>query len=228
MINKHIVAGILLLAGLLLNNASAQDSSYDPERTALLLVDPFNEFLSEGGRLYQLSKETLDANNAIQHMVEVTNAARQAGMRIVYVPHHHYQEGDYSGWKFLSPTQRGAASGMVFQANTWNIEYYPGLDKQAGDLEARQHWSSSGFANTDLDFLLKLHGIDHVVLAGMRANTCIESTGRYAVELGYHTTLIKDAIGAFSMREVEAAAEINFPAFAHAVMTTEDFVKAIE
>ena len=47
---------------------SAQDYTYDPQRTAILLVDPYNEFLSEGGILYPLSKETLDANNAIENM----------------------------------------------------------------------------------------------------------------------------------------------------------------
>ena len=44
----------------------AQSYDYDPERSAILLVDPYNEFLSEGGILYPLSKETLDANNAIE------------------------------------------------------------------------------------------------------------------------------------------------------------------
>ncbi|GIT23125.1 MAG: hypothetical protein CM1200mP40_28070 [Gammaproteobacteria bacterium] len=77
------------------------------------------------------------------------------------------------------------------------VEYHPDLQIQPGDIEARQHWQSSGFANTDLDFLLKQNGLDHVVLAGMRANTCIESTARYAVELGYHTTMLTDAVGVF-------------------------------
>ena len=99
---------------------------------------------------------------------------------------------------------------------------------QQGDIEARQHWQSSGFANTDLDFLLKQHGIDHVVLAGMRANTCIESTARYAVELGYHTTMLTDAIGAFTMAEMRAAVEIDYPVISNNVLSTEQFIRAID
>ncbi|GIT21966.1 MAG: hypothetical protein CM1200mP40_16480 [Gammaproteobacteria bacterium] len=99
---------------------------------------------------------------------------------------------------------------------------------QPGDFEARQHWQSSGFANTDLDFLLKQNGLDHVVLAGMRANTCIESTARYAVELGYHTTMLTDAVGAFNMREMEAAVEIDYPVISHNVLSTDEFIELIE
>jgi nicotinamidase-related amidase len=67
---------------------------------------------------------------------------------------------------------------------------------QGGDLIVQNHWTASGFANTNLDFLLKQYNIDHVVVAGMRANTCIDTTSRYAVEIGYRTTLMKDAVAA--------------------------------
>jgi nicotinamidase-related amidase len=85
-----------------------------------------------------------------------------------------------------------------------------------GDIIAQEHWTASGFANTDLDMLLKQHGITHLAIAGNRANTCIESTGRYAVELGYHATLVSDAIAAFSDAEMNSTIEVNWPAFGHA------------
>ena len=64
-------------------------------------------------------------------------------------------------------------------------------------------------------------------MAGMRANTCIESTARYAVELGYHTTMVTDAVGAFNMREMTAAIEIDYPVISHNVLTTQEFVDSI-
>ena len=205
-----------------MSNAVGQSYSYDPERTAILLVDPYNEFLSEGGLLYPMSKETLEANNTIANMIDVVQAARRSGVKVIYVPHHHVEEGDYDDWKFYRGT------GRAFKAGTWNVEYHPDLEMKEGDIEARQHWQSSGFANTDLDFLLKQHGIDHVILAGMRANTCIRSTARYAVELGYHTTMLTDAVGAFNMREMRAAIEIDYPVIGHNVLTTKEFIGAIE
>ena len=55
---------------------------------------------------------------------------------------------------------------------------------------------------------------------------CIESTGRFGMELGYHVTLVKDATAAFS-REAMHAAQVNGPTFAHAILTTVQALAAI-
>jgi nicotinamidase-related amidase len=83
---------------------------------------------------------------------------------------------------------------------------------------------SSGFANTDLDLQLKQHGVRRIVLTGMIANTCLESTGRFGMELGYHVTLVKDATAAFSREAMHAAHAINGPTYAHAIVTTEELI----
>jgi nicotinamidase-related amidase len=79
----------------------------------------------------------------------------------------------------------------------------------------------------NLDFLLKQHNIDHVVIMGIRANTCIDTTARYAVELGYHTTLLKDAMAAYSWEEIKATVEVNFPAYGHTLLSTEEFINTL-
>jgi nicotinamidase-related amidase len=53
----------------------------------------------------------------------------------------------------------------------------------------------------------------------MLAKTCIESTGRFGMELGYHVTLVKDATAAESWEAMHAA-ELNGPTFAHAIVST--------
>jgi nicotinamidase-related amidase len=98
---------------------------------------------------------------------------------------------------------------------------------QQGDVVIKEHWAQSGFANTDLDFQLKQHGITHVVATGVLANTCIESTGRFAMELGYHVTLVRDATAAFSPAMMHAAHELNGPTFAHAIVTTDELLVAL-
>jgi nicotinamidase-related amidase len=89
---------------------------------------------------------------------------------------------------------------------------------------ALEHWGSSGVANTDLDLQLKQHGIRRIVLIGMIANTCLESTGRFGRELGYHVTLVKDATAVFSQEAMHAAHAINGPTYAHAIVTTEELI----
>lgn len=73
--------------------------------------------------------------------------------------------------------------------------------------------------------LLRQHGITHIVLAGLIANSCLESTGRYGIELGYHVTMLKDATAAFTEAGLKASTEVNYYAFAHAVRETEEWLK---
>jgi nicotinamidase-related amidase len=61
----------------------------------------------------------------------------------------------------------------------------------------------------------------------MVANTCIESTGRFGMELGYHVTLVKDATAAFSREAMQAALEVNWPTFAHSILTTAQLLAEI-
>jgi nicotinamidase-related amidase len=76
--------------------------------------------------------------------------------------------------------------------------------------------------------LLKQHGVQKVVIIGMKANTCVDTTARFGQELGYHVTLIRDAIGAFSWDEMKATFDINGPAYAHAIFTTDEFLKSLQ
>jgi ureidoacrylate peracid hydrolase len=89
---------------------------------------------------------------------------------------------------------------------------------------AQEHWLSSGFANTDLDLQLKKHGLRSVIVIGMRANTCIESTVRFAAEFGYDVTLVKDAIGSFEQAEMDASLKFNMPAYASAIVSADEIV----
>lgn len=202
-------------------------SSYNPQKMALVLVDPFNDFLSEGGKLYSLTKETVEGTGMIKNIKSLLNAAREKKIQIIYAPHHHTQKHDYLNWKFMSPSHLGSQNIMLFEKGTWGAEFHPELVAQEGDLIAQNHWTGSGFANTDLDFLLRQHNIDHIVLAGMKANTCIDSTARFGVELGYHVTLIKDGIAAFNWEEIKATVETNFPNYGHVLLSTEEFIKKL-
>jgi len=58
--------------------------TYDKEITALLVVDPYNDFISEGGKIWNRIKGVAEANNCIPNMPQVLNAAREAKLRIFY------------------------------------------------------------------------------------------------------------------------------------------------
>jgi nicotinamidase-related amidase len=121
----------------------------------------------------------------------------------------------------------GVRKVQLFAAGTWGGEFHPEFGPQPGDVVVHEHWAQSGFANTDLDAQLKLRGIRRIILVGMVANTCVESTGRFGMELGYHVTLVKDATAAFSAEGMHAAHEVNGPSFAHAIVGTAELLKSL-
>jgi ureidoacrylate peracid hydrolase len=206
-------------------NTAKPDLSYEPELTGLLIVDPYNDFLSEGGKLYELSRSTLEANNVVEHMRQVLAAARANGVQVFIAPHHRWREGDqHSHWETMPPIGAATARGHVFADGTWGGSFQPDFEPRPGEVVALEHWLSSGFANTDLDLQLKKHGVRKVIVIGMRANTCIESTVRFAAELGYEVTLVKDAIGSFGSAEMDASLQFDMPAYASAIVSTDDIV----
>jgi nicotinamidase-related amidase len=139
------------------------------------------------------------------------------------VPHHRSHEGDFDGWQHINMFQKAVMPSKAFAVGTWGGEFNPEFGPQKGDVIIKEHWAQSGFANTDLDAQLKQHGIQKIILVGLVANSCIESTGRYGMELGYHVTLVKDATAAFSPEGMQAAAT-NAPMFAHAILSTSELL----
>jgi nicotinamidase-related amidase len=198
--------------------------TYDARRTALLFVDPYNDFLSEGGKLWPMLAEVANSVRLHDKLRAITAAVRAAGVPVFIVPHHRARPDDFAGWDHPTPYQLGAAKIQVFAEGSWGGEWHPDFAPQPGDVVVKEHWSASGFANTDLDLLLKQRRISHVILVGLIANTCIECTGRFANELGYHVTLVRDATAAFSQAAMQAAHDLNAPSFAHAVLTTADLL----
>ena len=96
-----------------------------------------------------------------------------------------------------------------------------------GDIVAQEHWCSSGFANTDLDLLLKRQGIHQLIMMGLIAHTCLEATVRFGAELGYEVTVVRDATASYSDEEMHAALEINIPNYATAILSAEEALEAI-
>jgi len=199
----------------------------DRDITALLLIDPYNDFISEGGKVWERLRGVAEANNCIPHMMAVLNAARKARLRVFYALHRRYRPGDYETWKYMAPVQKAAWSRKTFEYGTWGGEIRSEFAPQPGDVVALEHWCSSGFANTDLDLQLKRHGIQRLIVIGLIAHTCVEATVRFAVELGYDVTMVRDATADYSDEAMHASLDVNIPNYASAVVTTAELVESM-
>lgn len=200
---------------------------YSSDSTALLFVDPYNDFLSDGGKVWPRIKSIAEEVGLIANLKAIDRAVRIAKLRVFYAPHRRWETGDYEDWSHPNPTQVAIMKRHSFARGEWGGEWHPDFAPKPGDIVAKEHWAQSGFANTDLDQQLRQRDVSHVIVVGLLANTCIESTARYAMELGYQVTLVRDATAAFTKEMMHAAHELNGPTFAHQILTTAELIAAL-
>jgi nicotinamidase-related amidase len=198
---------------------------YTPANTGLVLVDPYNDFLSEGGKVWPRVKEVAEAVGTVENLKRLLAGARAAGIRTFIAPHRRWRPGDVDGWLRPGRPHIGMRDARAFALGTWGGEFHADLAPTDGDVVCAEHWTENGFAQTDLDLLLREHGVEHIVLAGMTAPGCVEGTARHAVEMGYAVTLVRDATAAYSQELMHAAHELTGPFFANAIVTTAEVVR---
>ncbi|KAJ5911976.1 Isochorismatase-like protein [Penicillium subrubescens] len=196
-------------------------------RTAVLLIDPLNDFLHPDGKLYPTIKASLEATNSFEHMKELVAGARTAHIPIFYGLHQVTKDGTYSGWNHMNASLIKIKQNAAFSED-FGGQILKELEPQPsnGDVVVSRHWNSSSFSNTDLEYQLRQHDITHVVIAGLVTNSCVESTARAARELGFHVILITDATAAFSIELEKAAVNLVWPLIADQLMTAKQWVSS--
>jgi nicotinamidase-related amidase len=211
------------------NQESEQKSPYPKGKTALLVVDPLNDLISEGGMAWPMSGAVIQEVKTVEHIEGLLRIAREEGIKIAYAPHHRYREGSYAERKYLSPTHIAQLGpGHMLSQGKWGGDYTEKLAPKDGEFVASEHACSSGFAGTNLHAHLTEKGITHLIVVGMITNSCIEATVRSAIDLDYHVTLITDAVAAFSPLEHEQATKERYPLLGHVVSTTENISKKLK
>jgi nicotinamidase-related amidase len=116
--------------------------TYDPKTTAVLLVDPYNDFLSEGGKLWPLAKPIAEEVGLLDNLRAIMRAAREAGLGIFFVPHRRWEQGQYDGWKYPMPYQQAGDKNQIFAKDTWGGAFHHDFQLQPGDVLVKEHWGS--------------------------------------------------------------------------------------
>jgi nicotinamidase-related amidase len=200
---------------------------YKKNNTGLVLVDPYNDVLSEGGKAWPRLKEMAESVGLHQHLRQLLNAVRNAEIQVFVAPHHRWRPGDFEGWLHPARAHRLSQEQQLFAAGTFGGEWHPEFGPKEGDIVCYEHWGMGGFPNTDLDLHLRQHGIEQIILVGMTAPGCVEATGRQGMELGYSITLVKDATAAYTQELLHASHELTGPLYAESIVTTEEVIAAL-
>jgi nicotinamidase-related amidase len=220
----------------------APESSVTLNRTdtAVVFIDPQNDVLSEKGIAWPLLHESLKENNTIENMERIFKAAKARGFEVFISPHYFYPTD--KGWKFNGPLETDEASSNMFaRKGKLNLDGFQGSgadwlerfkpyieDGKTIVVSPHRVW---GPETNDLVLQLRKRRISKVILGGMLANMCVESHLRELLEQGFEVAVVKDATAGPKHPEWGygyTAALINYAFLAHAVLTTDEAVKAME
>lgn len=202
--------------------------TFPRDRTIMLVIDPVNDFLSEGGAAWEMTKNTVKPHNVVENMKRAIEGARGRGIPVIFGP-MAYTEEDYADESLQQRTgiNRIMFETKMFLAGSWGADFHPELQPLDDEIVLLPH-KGTDVLQTDLPEHLERLGTTHMVIIGMTANLCCESTGRHAAEAGYDVTYLSDAIGSESVPSYEAAVHINFPLIGNAVMKVDEFLTALD
>jgi len=206
------------------------------DRTAIVITDPQNDFLSPKGVTWGVVGESVTKNNTVENLETIFKLAKEKGVPVFVSPHYYYKH-DHK-WQFegaleklmhnISMFDRGdqlsldgfEGSGADF------LEQYKKYIKQDYVTVVGPH-KVYGPEQNDLNLQLRKQKIDKVILAGMSGNLCVESHLRELLENGYEVAVVGDATASAIIPGLDGnkAAQTNFRFVSSHVYTTKELVK---
>jgi nicotinamidase-related amidase len=211
-----------------------------PDRTALVITDPQNDFLSPKGVTWGLVGRSVKQNNAVEHIEALFKAAKGNGYDVFISPHYYYPTDQ--GWRFGGTVEKmmheinmfarkGALTleGFAGSGADW-LERYKPLIEDGKTIVVSPH-KVYGPGTNDLVLQLRKREKSEVLLAGMSANLCVEAHLRELLEQGFEVAVVKDATAAAQHPELGdgyATALTNFGFLASAVLTTDEAVAKLQ
>jgi nicotinamidase-related amidase len=114
-----------------------------PSPTAIVLIDPYNDFLHPEGKLTSALTD-LEEKQTIQHIKEVVAAARLHHIPIFYGLHQQWTPNHYHGWRHMTTSHVRQQKVRLFEEGSFGAQIYEGLepDFTNGDVLVSRHWCS--------------------------------------------------------------------------------------
>lgn len=216
--------------------ARPENLPINPRETALIVVDMQNAYASPGGYLDIAGFDIAGAAAVIERIALTVEAARQAGVQVVYFQNGWdaaYAEaggpGSPNWWKsnaLKTMRERPELQGQLLAKGGWDYALVDRLKPQDGDIVIPKP-RYSAFFNTALDSMLRARGIRNLAFCGIATNVCVESTLRDGYHLEYFGVLLEDATHQAGPAYLQEASVYNVETFFGWVSNTADFCGAI-
>jgi ureidoacrylate peracid hydrolase len=205
----------------------------DLHRTAVVVVDMQNAFISKGGMFDICGWDISEAKRVIENNKKIIETTRNAGCKIVFLKMSY--EPDYSNsggtgspnWQkelgLVMMRKNPEYWGKFVTKGSWDEEICPELESHPGDLIVRKQ-RYSGFAGTNLDGLLKTYRIKYCIYTGVATNVCVESTLRDGYFLDYWPIMVTDAVHNAGPEFTQQATLWNVEALFGWIINTEELL----
>jgi nicotinamidase-related amidase len=215
------------------------DMVIDRDRTALVITDLQNDFLSPGGKGWSLFADSYAKLDTVANLERLLKAAQESGLTILVSPHYYYPTDHHwtapgSATEVLMERmsvfqRRGPLTldGFAGSGADFPTRFQPYLnDGRTVVLSPHKVYGSS---TNDMILQLRKRRIEKVIMAGPAGNLCVEAHFRDLLEHGFEVAMIRDAIGGTFNEEGDGvqAALVNYRFLAHALWTTRHAVELL-
>ena len=183
--------------------AKPEPLDIDLKRTAVVVVDMQNSFVSKGGMFDLAGFDITGSAPVIDVHRRLLAACRKAGVKVVYLAMSLKPDlsdaGDPSSPAYHKELalrmmrSRPELAGKLLVDDTWDAAIIEALAPQPGDKVIRKT-RYDGFCRTELDGYLRTENIRYLMFTGVATNVCVESTARHAFFNEFWPILIEDAM----------------------------------
>ncbi len=191
-----------------LMDAGERQIEIDASRTAVLVVDMQNDFISEGGWFDVRGIDGRWALDLIEPINAGTALARGEGIPVVWLnwgvradllnvhPSHRRTIKPDPADPSYAP-RMASGKGPVLERGSWGAEIVPGLVVGPDDIHVAKH-RYSGFWDNELDSVLRNLDVTTILLCGINLDRCVFATAIDACNAGYDVVLLQDLTGTHS------------------------------
>ena len=170
---------------------------YDPDTTAVIVVDMQNGFCHPDGSLYAEPSEA-----AIDPVNDLVARAHDAGARVVYTRDVHPPE-QFADTHYYDEFDRW---GEHVVEGSWDAELVETLDVRSDDHVVEKH-TYDAFHRTELEGYLDARGVDDLLICGTLTNVCVLHTAGSAGLRDYRPVVVSDALGYITEEHREYAVD---------------------